>query len=264
LNPRWDPNVPSAARLYNYLLGGCQNFAVDRQLAEQLATILPGSKDIARMNRAFMRRAVLFMISAGIRQFLDIGSGIPAVGNVHELAQQADSEARVVYVDIDPIAVAHNTMLLESNDRAVAIQANLTEPDSILGHCDTRRLLDFTQPMGLLLVGVLHFVSDEWDLNRVVARYRTVLAPGSYVAMAQLSAEARPNELATLLDFAKDYPTTAYPRTHEQFIRFFEGFELVEPGMVSQPMWRPESNADLADLPQRDQVLVGVARKPYQ
>lgn len=258
-----DPDQPSVARIYDYLLGGARNFAVDRQLAEQIMAMVPESRDLARLNRAFLRRAVLFMVSAGMRQFLDIGSGIPTVGNVHELVQRTDPEARVVYVDIEPIAVQHSMLMLEGNDRATAIQADLTDPESILGHCETRRLLDFDQPIGLLLVGVLHFVPYEWDLNPIVARYRDALVPGSHVAMTHIASEVtRPDMAAEALDVAKSQQVMHYPRSREQFITFFDGLELVEPGVVSQPLWRPESQTDLADPSYRDQVIVGVGRKP--
>jgi len=257
-----DPDLPSVARVYDYLLGGGHNFAADREFAEQFAAMLPGSRDVVRINRAFLRRAVLFMVSAGMRQFLDIGSGIPTVGNVHELVQAADPEARVVYVDIDPIAVAHSRQLLEGNDRAAAVQADFTNPESILCDRDTRRLLDFTQPMGLLMVGLLHFVSEQWDMCRLVARYRQALAPGSYVAMTQLAAEVRSDEIAKMIHEAKPYHVAVYPRTRERFDGFFDGLKLVEPGVVSAPLWRPDSQADLVEPPQRDLLMAGVGRKP--
>jgi len=257
-----DRATPSVARVYDYLLGGGHNFAVDRQMAEVLMTMLPGTREIARMGRAFMRRVVLFMISAGVRQFLDIGSGIPTVGNVHEVAQRADPEVNVVYVDIDPVAVTQSKLLLEDNSRAVAIQANLTEPDSILGHRDARRLLDFTQPIGLLLLAVLNFIPDDRNPNRLLARYRQALAPGSYIAMSNLTADTRAPELAAVRDLMKNTPNEFHPRTREQLTAFFEGLELVEPGVVTFPLWRPESPADITNGPERDQVLAGVGRKP--
>jgi SAM-dependent methyltransferase len=257
-----DPDVPSVARAYDYLLGGGHNFPADRQLAEQLITMLPGTREIALLGRALLRRVVLFMISAGVHQFLDIGSGVPTVGNVHEIAQGANPEAKVVYVDIDPVAVTHSNLLLEGNSRAVAIQADLAEPDSILGHRDVHRLLDFTQPIGLLLLAVLNFIPDDRNPRQQLARYRQALAPGSYVAMSNLAADARPAELKAVLDMVKGTPNEFYPRTREQFTTFFEGLELVEPGVVPFSLWRPDSQADLAKGPERDQVLAGVARKP--
>lgn len=259
--PGIDPDQPSPARIHDYLLGGGHNFAADRRLADQVAAILPGAREIVFMSRAFLRRAVLFMMSAGIRQFLDLGSGVPTVGNVHEIAQRVDPDARVVYVDIDAIVVEHAKWLLEDNDRATAIQADLTDPDGILGHCQTRQMLDFTQPVGLVLVGVLPFVSYEWDLNAIIARYRDALVTGSYVAMTHMTSEVRPKLLGKAIDMASGPQTNVYPRGFDRFVTYFEGFELVEPGVVSEPLWRPELPDELPDGPYRDQVLGGVGRK---
>jgi SAM-dependent methyltransferase len=257
-----DPDIPNVARAYDYLLGGGHNFLADRQLAKQLMTMLPGTRQIALTGRALLRRVVLFMISAGVRQFLDVGSGIPTVGNVHEIAQRANPEAHVVYVDIDPVAVAHSNMLLEGNSRAVAIQGDLAEPDSILGHQKTHRMLDFTQPIGLLLLSVINFLPDDPDPKQLLARYRQALASGSYIAMTNVASDIRPVEIKAVLDMVKETPNQFYPRTLEQFTAFFEGLELLEPGVVPLVRWRPEPQAEFADGPERDQVLAGVGRKP--
>jgi S-adenosyl methyltransferase len=257
-----DRDTPNLARVYDYLLGGGHNFAVDRQMAEVLMTMLPGTREIARIGRAFLRRVVLFMVSAGVRQFLDIGSGIPTVGNVHEVAQQADPEVRVVYVDIDPVAVTHSKLLREGDSRSVALRADFTEPDGILGHPDVHRLLDFTQPIGLLVLTVLNFVPDDRNPNQLLARYRQALASGSYVALSNVTADTRAPEIAAVRDLVKGTPNQFYPRTREQFTTFFEGLELIEPGIVTFPLWRPESPADVTDGPERDQVLAGVGHKP--
>ena len=257
-----DQDRPSSARIYDYLLGGGHNFAADRQIAEKFATALPGSRDIARLNRAFLRRAVLFMISAGVRQFLDIGSGIPTVGNVHEIAQKADPESRVVYVDIEPVAVAHSRLILEGNGRATAIQADLNDPEGILTHPDTVRLLDFAQPLGLLMVGVFHFVPEDNDPSKLLLGYRNALAPGSYLAMSHFTADTRAAEMAAMVEVMKRTKDPIYPRTRERFTQLFDGFELLEPRVVSTALWRPDSPDDLADRPERDQILAGVGRKP--
>jgi SAM-dependent methyltransferase len=257
-----DLAVPSSARIYDYLLGGGHNFAADREIAEKFEAALPGSRNIARLNRAFLRRAVLFLISAGIRQFLDIGSGIPTVGNVHEIAQKADRESRVVYVDVEPIAVAHSRLILEGNVRATAIQADLNEPDGILNHPDTVRLLNFAEPLGLLMVGVVHFVPEEKDPGKLLATYRDALAPGSYLAMSHFTADTRAAEMAAMVEVMKRTKDPIHPRTRERFTEFFDGFELLEPGVVSTALWRPESQAEIAHRPERDQILAGIGRKP--
>ncbi|HEY0639030.1 MAG TPA: SAM-dependent methyltransferase [Pseudonocardiaceae bacterium] len=257
-----DQELPSSARIYDYLLGGAHNFAADRQIAERFAAVLPGSREIARLNRAFLRRAVLFMVSSGVRQFLDLGSGIPTVGNVHEIAQRAAPESRVVYVDNEPVAVSHSALLLEGNPGAAAVQADLTEPDAVLRHRETRRLIDFSRPLGLLAVGVLHFVPDSRDPDALLGRYRAVLAPGSLVALSHFTADTRPAEVAAMVEVMRHTKDPVHPRSRERFTEFFAGLELVEPGVVSTALWRPDSAADLADRPERDQIHAGVGRVP--
>lgn len=202
------------------------------------------------------------MISDGIRQFLDIGSGIPTAGNVHEIARKADPSTRVVYVDKDPVAVAHSMLILEDDDRAAALQADLTEPDTILDHPTTSRLVDFERPLGLLMIGVLHFVPESADPGGLLARYRDRLAPGSQLGLSHFTADTRPTEMAAMVEVMKGSKDPIHPRTLERVTELFAGFELVEPGVVSTALWRPESEADLADRPERDQILAGVGRKP--
>src|SRR2546423_345811 len=172
-----DTAVPNAARVYDYFLEGAHNFAADRVMANQIEEVLPGVRDAIRITRAFLRRAVTFMVDSGIRQFLDIGSGIPTVGNVHEIAQRADPECRIVYVDRESVAAAHSELLLARNERAAVIQADLRDVEDIVDHAQTQRLLDFGQPVGLLMLAVLHFVPDSWDPVDIVARYPDPLPP---------------------------------------------------------------------------------------
>lgn len=256
-----NPDIPSMARSYDYLLGGAHNFAVDRQVVEEVIAAMPEAREIAMITRAFLRRTVLSMVSAGVRQFLDIGSGIPTIGNVHELAQGADPEARVVYVDVDPVAVAHSNVILEGNDRVAAIQADLAEPDFILDHPRTRQLLNFTQPIGLVMIGVLPFVPDESQPYQVMARYRAALAPDSYLAITHFTADVRPTEAKAVVEIARKRNTDTNPRSREQVVRFFDGFELLEPGVVSAALWRPDSRTEFAGRPARDQVLGGLGRR---
>lgn len=257
-----DPDVPSMARSYDYLLGGAHNFAVDRQIVEEVLAAMPEAREIAMITRAFLRRTVLSMVSAGVRQFLDIGSGMPTIGNVHELAQEADPEARVVYVDVDPVAVAHSNLMLEGNDRVAAIQADIAEPDLILDHPRTRQMLDFTQPIGLVMIGVLPFVPDEKQPHQILARYRAALAPSSYLAITHFTADVRPTEVKAVVEITRKRKTDTYPRSHEQVVRFFDGFELLAPGVVSAALWRPDSRTEFASCPARDQVLGGLGRRP--
>ncbi|TCO54842.1 SAM-dependent methyltransferase [Actinocrispum wychmicini] len=253
-----DTAKPSSARIYDYLLGGGHNFEADREIAERFDQALPGSRDIARLNRAFLRRAVVHLAEQGIRQFLDIGSGIPTVGNVHQIAQNTDPAARVVYVDRDPIAVSHSEMLLGNNDNATIVRGDLRDVEGILDR--TRRMLDFQQPVGLLMVGVLHFVPPDEDPAALLARYRTALAPGSHLALSHFTADSRPAEMAAMVEVMKRSADPIHPRTRAEFVTFFDGFDLVDPGVVATADWRPAGPSDSTEGPERDQILAGVGR----
>lgn len=256
-----DVSLPSAARMYDYLLGGGHNFDADRRLAGQVSAVHPGCYDIARLNRAFLRRVVLELVDAGVRQFLDLGSGIPTVGNVHEIAQQADPEARVVYVDYEPVAVAHSELILRGNDRVGVVQADLRDPDSILTSPTTRRLLDLDQPLGLLMVCVVHFVPDDADPMGLIGRFRDALAPGSYLGLSHLTADSGATEMDALVEVMRGSRDPIHPRSKTQIAEMFTGFELLDPGVVSVADWRPRSPGDDGDPPERDQILAGVAVK---
>jgi hypothetical protein len=265
--PDWVPEDvdierPTIARIYDYLLGGSHNFAADRELAHQMIAVKPDLALQAQANRAFLHRAVRFLLNAGVRQFLDIGSGIPTLGNVHEIAQKAAPEARVAYADIDAVAVAHSRAILAGNDRAVAIQEDLRRPDAILAHPEVRALLDLTQPLGVLLVAILHAVSDADDPFGVVARLREVMAPGSYLVIAHSTCDARPDEVNQLGQLSRQTTSgAAAPRSRAQVERFFAGFDLVDPGLVWAPQWRPDSPDDVADRPELSINYVGVGRR---
>lgn len=255
-----DVVVPSSARIYDYLLGGGHNFEADRQAAQRLLAAVP-ARDMARRNRSFLRRAVLFLIDAGIRQFLDLGSGIPTVGNVHEVAQEADPACRVLYVDIEPIAVAHSELLLTGNDNASVIRADLRKPDTILDTAETRRLLDLQQPLGVLMVGVMQFVPDADDPWAIVAGYREHIASGSYLAMSHFTPDGMPERMAQAVEVFKNTQEPAHPRTHAQVMRMFDGFELVEPGLVYTSQWHPESAEDADDQPHHSNLYAAIGRK---
>ncbi|MGH3684876.1 MAG: SAM-dependent methyltransferase [Pseudonocardiaceae bacterium] len=267
-NPDWVPYslgkvVPSAARMYDYWLGGSHNFALDRVMANQIQQVVPAVRDAVRVNRSFLRRAVLFMVDSGIRQFLDIGSGIPTVGNVHEIAQRADPQCRVMYVDKESVAVAHSELLLAGNDRASVIQANLRDVESILDHPETKRILDFDQPIGLLMLLLVHFVPDSWDPVGILARYRERLAPGSHLAVSHLTADGNPAGLAETLSLYEKTPEPLHMRSYEEVQHLFTGFELVEPGLVGCAFWRPAGPGDTSDHDEMNTVFYGgVGRKP--
>lgn len=263
--PEWAPaqidiERPSPARIYDYHLGGSHNFAADRQAAEQIAAIMPELPLIMRANRAFLVRAVRFLADSGIRQFLDLGSGIPTRGNVHEIAQQAAPGARVIYVDQDPVAVAHGQALLDGNKEAAAIQADLRDVAGVLGAPDVERLIDFSQPVGVLMVAVLHFVPDRDDPAGIVARYRDAVVAGSYLVCSHAAAsedEQAPEGADAATEAYSRSVTEATLRTRAEVAGLFAGFELVDPGVVYVNEWRPESD----EPPKRLAQLVGVGRK---
>ena len=260
--PGVDTKRANIARVYDYWLGGSHNFLADQDLARAMTAVEPTIRAGARANRAFIGRAVRHMAAAGIRQFLDIGSGIPTQANVHEVAQQAAPGARVVYVDVDPVAIAHSKAILAGNRYADVIDGDLREPEKILAHPTTRRLIDFSQPTGLLLAMVLHFVPDAEDPWATVARLRDALAPGSFLALSHVNNEGRPEKAqASEKVYNRSVATGVHIRSHAEILRFFDGFDLLDPGLVYIPQWRPDSPSDVPEDPSTFWVLVGVGQK---
>jgi hypothetical protein len=253
-----DLEKASAARMYDYLLGGNHNFAVDREFVEQLMQIQPEVKRFALMNRSFMRRAVLYMIDQGIRQFLDLGSGIPTVGNVHEIVQEVDPTSRVVYVDNEHVAVAHSQLILEKNENAAMVHADIAKPLLVLQDPVTRQLLDFDQPIGMLAITIGHYVLEEHDPIGVFAAYRDAVAPGSYLALTHLTDDF--SAQSNLTEAMKKSQNRIAARTRSDVEVLFGDFELVEPGLVTTSAWRPERAADVRPEVE-DGLYAGVARK---
>jgi S-adenosyl methyltransferase len=256
--------VASGSRTYDYLLGGSHNFAVDRAMAERVELAVPGIRFAARLNRAFLARAVRFMIGQGIRQFLDIGSGIPIVGNLHEIAQQEDPSCRVVYVDMDPIAVAHSELMLAGNDRAAAVGADMRAPESILDHPTTRRLIRFDEPLGLLFLLVLHWVPDEDDPAALVARYRDALPAGSHLAITHMTDDMQSDKAAAVAGIygGNRGAGQVFPRTRDEIAALFGDDELIPPGLVLTGAWRPDGLGDIAEDPAMNELsFAGIARK---
>jgi hypothetical protein len=254
--PEWAPSDidvdrPAVARVYDYYLGGLHNFAVDREFAARVLQAMPDLPTHAQENRAFLRRAVRFLTAQGINQFVDLGSGIPTVGNVHEVAQRADPGARVVYVDWDPVAVAHSRAILDGNDRARVIAADLRQPTQVLDDPDLRQLIDLDRPVAVLLVSVLHFVPDDDRPQEIVAEFAKAIAPGSHVVISH----------AALLQAL--YNKSASPmrvRSRAEITELFGDLTLVEPGVVQMPLWRPDSPDDVGPDVESYPGYAGVAR----
>jgi hypothetical protein len=266
MEPEWVPEgvdveKPTAARIYDYLLGGFHNFAADREVARAAIAAVPDVAVQAQANRAFLHRAVRYLVEVGIRQFLDLGSGIPTLGNVHEIAQEASPDARVVYVDIDPVAVAHSRHILVGNDRATVVQEDLRRPEQILADDSVRTVLDLREPVAVLAVAVLHAISDADDPCGITARFRDAIAPGSYLVIAHGAKSSRPEDAERLVELSKRTPTPLTLRTAAEIESLFDGFELVPPGLVWAPLWRPESPHQVPEHPERSANLVGVGRK---
>jgi hypothetical protein len=255
-----DPTRPHPARVYDYFLGGEDNFEADRAAAEAGIAAFPKTVESARAARAFLRRVVRFLTAeAGIRQFLDIGTGLPSGENVHQVAQALAPDARIMYVDNDPIVLLYAQAMLKGNPGAVGyLNADLRYPEKILR--DAARTLDFSQPVGLLLLGVLHNVADEYDPHGIVRRLIRAVPAGSYLAICHLTADFYPE----LADFAnalneRQLDAQLVLRDHAQVTGFFEGLDLVEPGVVQLSKWRPQSEAESAAAAA---LWGGVARKP--
>jgi SAM-dependent methyltransferase len=256
-----DLERPSAARIYDYLLGGSHNFAVDRDVARAAIAAMPDVAIQAQANRAFLHRAVRYLATIGVHQFLDLGSGIPTLGSVHEIAQGVAPDARVVYVDIDPVAVAHSRHLLDGNDAATVLHHDLRRPNRILADVELHTVLDLERPVAVLALAVLHAMSDADDPGGVIARFRDALAPGSFLVIAHGADSSSLEETKRLVEISARTPTPLNLRTAVEIRALFDGFELVEPGLVWAPLWHPEHPDDLPERPERSGNLVGVGRK---
>jgi S-adenosyl methyltransferase len=254
-----DVTTPLGARVYDYILGGKDNFAVDREAAERLLEAAPDGRLLARLQRKFLVRVVRLMAESGIRQFIDLGTGIPTSPSVHEVARAVDASARVVYVDFNAMVVVHNRALLATDDGVITIEEDIREPDKILANPELRALIDFEEPVGVLMLAVIHNVSDEYDPAGIVARFRNQMAPGSHIAISQFAPDGEPQATAQL---EAVYAATPWPKTlrsREEIQRLFDGFELLPPGVVDVQRWRPEEGE-----PPRTTLSMpgGVGRKP--
>jgi hypothetical protein len=269
-----DTTVPSVARVYDYLLGGKDNFAVDRQVAELILEISPDAPATGRANREFLQRVVRYLVGeAGVRQFIDLGSGLPTQGNVHQIAQEVAPAARVVYVDNDPIVLTHGRALLAEDGITTIVQGDIREPKALLNHAEVRQLIDFNQPVGLLLFAILHHLKDHEDPRGIAARLLAELPAGSYIAISHFhnpgaALPAVAEQVAAGEKLFNERLGTGRWRTRKEILAYFGGLEPIEPGLVPLLQWRPSPDAaphvdTAAELaPLHYAFLGGVARKP--
>ncbi len=264
-----DPARPAPARIYDYLLSGHNNFPSDREAAERITAAVPEIRDCAWANRGFHQRAARWIARQGVHQFIDIGSGLPTVGNTHEVVQAVYPQCRVVYVDNDPMVRELAGELLAGQAGVRVIQGDLRHPDDMLANPDLRELIDFSQPVGLLMTAVMHFVADEWDPRGLLARYLGALAPGSYLALSHLTSDQKPpravREFCSVFDHATEQ---VHFRSLPEIERFFAGLDLVsplDPGVQGRLCyagdWEAEDPA-AADSDGSRWLYCGVARRP--
>jgi S-adenosyl methyltransferase len=262
-----DASVPNIARMYDYMLGGKDNFAVDREAAERSTLAVPQLPWFARENRKFLGRVIRFCADAGVSQFLDIGSGLPTMESVHQVAERVIANPHVVYVDNDPVVVSHSRALLATPHTA-SILADVTQSQEILHQAELTQLLDFSKPVAVLLLAILHFVPDELGLPESVAKLREVMAPGSFLAISHI--QFRPGQVdgtRPLSDAAKELgearkkmPPTAPVRDQDGIAAFFGDFTLLDPGLVDVWKWRPDDEA-VTNSSDIMTLVGGVARK---
>ncbi|MEU1151224.1 SAM-dependent methyltransferase [Streptomyces sp. NPDC005863] len=252
-----DTSRPHPARIYDYLLGGKDHYEVDQRAADELAAVAPEVRIGVRANRAFLQRAVRHVVGSGVRQILDIGTGLPTSPNVHETAQKIDPDVRVAYVDNDPIVKTHGDALLGGSGATSIVLGDLRDPDAVLRHPDVRRVIDFDEPVAVLLVAVLHFLTDAEQPGRIVAALRDALPAGSFLVLSHATGDFADRSDAQAV-YTKATATLNL-RARAEVERFFDGFELVEPGLAQVPFWRPDGTP-----PERSGEIGfygGVARK---
>jgi SAM-dependent methyltransferase len=257
-----DTSVPNVARMYDYMLGGRENFQADRDAVDSMLRVTPEVRETVRDNRAFLRRAVRYLADQGIAQFLDVGSGLPTQDNVHEIARETRPAARVAYVDHDPLVVSHGNALLAKSEQVIVVQADLRQAKALVGLPAICDHLDFSAPVAVILLQVLHFVSGGDDPGAIVAAFKDALCPGSYLVIGHVTADHVPGHLMTkAVATYSQASDSLWPRTRSQILDLFSGFELVDPGLTPEYAWRAEPG-EVSDGRKVVATLVGVARKP--
>ncbi|MER7129839.1 SAM-dependent methyltransferase [Streptosporangium saharense] len=263
--PRLDTTTPNMGRVADYFLGGKDNFAADREAAEAAMAITPELPVLWREGRRFLGRAVRFLAQeAGIRQFVDVGCGLPTQGNVHEIAHAVAPEARVVYVDNDPMVVVHGQALLQDDRLTVVVEADLRDPGTLLTHPGLTKMINPDEPVAILLLGVLQDIQDDSQVTQIIDHLRKAIPPGSYLAISHPVADLRPEATARLAAFYQSEGAVSGPhrsglRSKAEVERYFDGLDLVEPGVVYIPQWRPEGEP--AHRPDAIWVVGGIGRK---
>ncbi|WP_345438048.1 SAM-dependent methyltransferase [Actinoallomurus vinaceus] len=255
--PGIDVKTPSPARIYDVFLGGKDNYAADRAAAQVAIEAGPDIPRAARDNRAFLARAVRFAVESGIRQFIDLGTGLPTQGNVHEVAQSLTPDARVVYVDNDPIVLVHARALLPPSNTTTVIQADVREPAAVLDHPKTRSLIDFDEPVAVLMLAVLHFATDD-EVRDTIKAFREAMAPGSLLVVSHSTSEGHGEAGVKAGDAWKNASVAIHDRNRKGIEALFDGFDLLEPGVVWVPEWRPDPGAKSDTR----WMYAGVARRP--
>ena len=258
-----DTTTPHPARMYDALLGGKDHYHADQEAVRQVLRAAPEVRDSAMANRAFMQRAVRFLVGeAGIRQIIDIGTGIPATGSVHQVAGESAPDTRVVDVDNDPIVHVHANALLTGGGTTSIVLADLREPEVILDHPKTRALIDFGQPVGLLLVAILHFITEVENPSRILATLRNALPEGSYLVVSHATGDLRPDAAQNAASVYDGATSSVTLRNKAQVEALFDGWELIDPGVIQVPLWRPEGRKPRPKELDKAWVYGGAGRKP--
>jgi O-methyltransferase involved in polyketide biosynthesis len=257
-----DTTRPNVARMTDYFLGGKDNFAADRQAAEELLTIAPEILVMAKAAQAFQSRVVRYLVEHGITQFINVGSGLPTQNNTHEVARSISADARVVYVDDDPVVLSHARAILGRDPNTCVVKGDVLHPDELIADPDLRKLIDFDQPVAILIFGVLQFIPAEDDPFGSVARLRDLMPAGSYLVLTHVVFDTRPDAAEPIVDIYKQVLNRAEDasRTREEVLRFFDGLELVEPGLVYVREWRPD-NPLAVQVSEKAWSVGGAARK---
>lgn len=268
-NQTWIPkdiplDRPNLARIYDWFIGGYHNFEIDRRMGEQVEKIWSDVKPASLANRAFLRRAVRYIVQQGIDQLIDIGTGLPTAGNVHEIAQEINPDARIVYVDVDPVVIAHSRAILKDKENVLPILADARQTEALLAWEELQSFIDWDKPVGLLLFALLHSIGNDTEAYALVETLRRSVVPGSYLAISHTTYDDAPKEILEQIRtlYKNSGAADGGIRTRDEILAFFGDFELVPPGLVFIPMWRPESDEDVfVKEPERTANLGGVARK---